>query len=155
MANFELIIYSVPKEVRKKYGATSYNEFIELAEEHGDVMTLSRLIRTGKLLDNAEHRALLVNRDNPNEIVVADFNETIMNIRKITCVDLETTDTYCIYGKANKNEVQIQYNFESTCNLCYINNIRDEVNRNKMTEESLEKEFAKRLVRHKSVVITN
>ena len=107
MANFELVIYSVPKEIRNKYGATSYDEFIELAEEHGDVMTLSRLIKEGKLLDNAEHRALLVNRDNPNEVVVADFNETIMNIRKVTCVDLESTDTYCIYGKANKNEVQI------------------------------------------------
>ena len=107
MANFELVIYSVPKEIRKKYSAISYDEFIELAEEHGDVMTLSRLIKEGKLLDNAEHRALLVNRDNPNEVVVADFNETIMNIHKVTCVDLESTNTYCIYGKANKNEIQI------------------------------------------------
>ena len=104
MAKFELIIYSVPKEVRTNYGAISYDEFTELAEEHGEVMTLSRLIKVGKLLDNAEHRALLVNRDNPNEIIVADFNETIMDIRKITCVDLESTDTYCIYGK---NETQI------------------------------------------------
>ena len=107
MANFELVIYSVPKEIINKYGATSYDKFTELAEEHGDVMTLSRLIKEGKLLDNAEHRALLVNRDNPNEVVVADFNETIMNIHKVTFVDLESTDTYCIYGKANKNEVQI------------------------------------------------
>lgn len=107
MAKFELIIYSVPKEVRKNYGAISYDEFTELAEEHGEVMTLNSLIKVGKLLDNAEHRALLVNRDNPNEIVVADFNETIMDIRKITCVDLESTDTCCIYGKANKNETQI------------------------------------------------
>lgn len=107
MAKFELVIYSVPKDVRNRYGATSYDEFIELAEKHGEEITLSRLIKTGKLLDNAEHRALLVNTENPNEIIVADFNETIMDIRKVTCVDLESTDTYCIYGKANKDEVQI------------------------------------------------
>lgn len=107
MAKFELVIYSVPKDIRKRYGATSYDEFTELAEKYGEVITLSRLIKVGKLLDDAEHRALLVNTENPNEIIVADFNETIMDIRKVTCVDLESTDIHCIYGKANKNEVQI------------------------------------------------
>ena len=107
MAKFELVIYSVPKDVRNRYGATSYDEFTELAEKYGEVITLSRLIKVGKLLDDAEHRALLVNTENPNEIIVADFNETIIDIRKVTCVDLESTDTYCIYGKANKDEVQI------------------------------------------------
>ena len=109
MAKFELIIYSVPKEVVNEHGATTYTEYMDLAEQFGEVQTLHNLMKSGKLMDNAQHRALLVNRENPDETIVADFNETILDVRKVTCVGTheEGTSTYCIYGKSNKDEVEI------------------------------------------------